>query len=221
MRSVFDKRYEEDGCRKMGYAKSVARRNSNGKFLWITHKVHPALKARFMRRRALNARGSSSKAHLDRRFKRRHGVPHMDDGSQLLKALIVLMLKILDNADRTSSFVVLINLLCPLDQSRWSSPASNESFASRNQKFSDLVAKCLIKLTKHELSHDVFLGKCCHCHFDEVVSEQNTRSGVFINLYASALSFHDVLFVLASNAKPKVVFEGLNPKFFNAAIPSI
>ncbi|CAL5412185.1 unnamed protein product [Camellia sinensis] len=75
-------------------------------------------------------------------------VPRMDDGSQLLKALNVLMLKILDNAERTSSFVVLINLLRPLDPSRWPSPALNESFASRNQKFSDLVVKCLIKLTK-------------------------------------------------------------------------
>ncbi|XWS20791.1 hypothetical protein CRYUN_Cryun31cG0132900 [Craigia yunnanensis] len=75
-------------------------------------------------------------------------VPHMDDGSQLLKALNVLMLKILDNADRTSSFVVLINLLHPLDPSRWPSPATNETFAARNQKFSDLVVKCLIKLTK-------------------------------------------------------------------------
>nr|DAD22961.1 TPA_asm: hypothetical protein HUJ06_024424 [Nelumbo nucifera] len=75
-------------------------------------------------------------------------VPLMDDGSQLLKALNVLMLKILDNAERTSSFVVLINLLRPLDPSRWPSPASNEIFAARNQKFSDLVVKCLIKLTK-------------------------------------------------------------------------
>ncbi|KAJ9168430.1 hypothetical protein P3X46_019955 [Hevea brasiliensis] len=75
-------------------------------------------------------------------------VPHMDDGSQLLKALNVLMLKILDNADRTSSFVVLINLLRPLDPSRWPSPALSETVAVRNQKFSDLVVKCLIKLTK-------------------------------------------------------------------------
>ncbi|CAI0393666.1 unnamed protein product [Linum tenue] len=75
-------------------------------------------------------------------------VPHMDDGSQLLKALNVLMLKILDNADRTSSFAVLINLLRPLDPSRWPLPASTEAFAIRNQKFSDLVVKCLIKLTK-------------------------------------------------------------------------
>ncbi|KAG9155040.1 hypothetical protein Leryth_019560 [Lithospermum erythrorhizon] len=75
-------------------------------------------------------------------------VPRMDDGSQLLKALNVLMLKILDNADRTSSFVVLINRLRPLDPSWWPSPAVNESPAMRNQKFSDLVVKCLIKLTK-------------------------------------------------------------------------
>jgi cytoskeleton-associated protein 5 len=64
-------------------------------------------------------------------------VPRMDDGSQLLKALNVLMLKILDNADRTSSFVVLINLLRPLDPSRWPSRAPNESQAKvvkgRNQ----------------------------------------------------------------------------------------
>ncbi|XP_074572008.1 protein MOR1-like isoform X1 [Curcuma longa] len=75
-------------------------------------------------------------------------VPVMDDGSQLLKALNVLMLKILDNAERTSSFVVLINLLRPLDPSRWPSPASSEALIIRNQKFSDLVVKCLIKLTK-------------------------------------------------------------------------
>ncbi|XP_065871937.1 protein MOR1-like [Euphorbia lathyris] len=82
-------------------------------------------------------------------------VPNMDDGSQLLKALNVLMLKILDNAGRTSSFAVLINLLSPLDPSRWPSPASSETFAIRNQKFFDLVVKCLIKLTK-------VIGFCCN-----------------------------------------------------------
>ncbi|GJY81587.1 hypothetical protein Tco_0494338, partial [Tanacetum coccineum] len=75
-------------------------------------------------------------------------VPRMHDGSQLLKVLNVLMLRILDNAERTSSFVVLISLLIPLDPSRWPSPPSNESFATRNRKFSNLVVKCLIKLTK-------------------------------------------------------------------------
>jgi len=44
-----------------------------------------------------------------------------------------------------------------LDPSRWPSLASNESFASRNQKFSDLVVKCLIKLTKVTY-HFQFLG---------------------------------------------------------------
>ncbi|KAI5081631.1 hypothetical protein GOP47_0001374 [Adiantum capillus-veneris] len=75
-------------------------------------------------------------------------VPLMDDGSQLLKALNVLMLKILENADRTSAFVVLIQLLRPIDYSRFPGPTSEESTMIRSQKFSDLVVKCLIKLTK-------------------------------------------------------------------------
>ncbi|GAU49851.1 hypothetical protein TSUD_301570 [Trifolium subterraneum] len=84
-------------------------------------------------------------------------VPHMDDESQLLKALNVLMLKILDNADQTSSYIVLINLLRPLDQSRWPSPASNESFTSRNQKFSDLVVKCIHQAYKDRILQSIHL----------------------------------------------------------------
>ncbi|KAH9795891.1 protein MOR1 [Citrus sinensis] len=107
-------------------------------------------------------------------------VPHMDDGSQLLKALNVLMLKILDNADRTSSFVVLINLLRPLDPSRWPSPASNESFAARNQRFSDLVVKCLIKLTKvlQSTIYDVDLDRILqsiHVYLQELGMEEIRR----------------------------------------------
>ncbi|XP_044495170.1 protein MOR1 isoform X2 [Mangifera indica] len=107
-------------------------------------------------------------------------VPHMDDGSQLLKALNVLMLKILDNADRTSSFVVLINLLRPLDPSRWPSPATNESFAARNQRFSDLVVKCLIKLTKvlqstiYEVDLDRIL-QSIHVYLQELGMEEIRR----------------------------------------------
>ncbi|KAL7242510.1 hypothetical protein ACSBR1_014978 [Camellia fascicularis] len=107
-------------------------------------------------------------------------VPRMDDGSQLLKALNVLMLKILDNAERTSSFVVLINLLRPLDPSRWPSPALNESFASRNQKFSDLVVKCLIKLTKvlqstiYEVDLDRIL-QSIHIYLQELGMEEIRR----------------------------------------------
>ncbi|GKE68648.1 hypothetical protein Tco_1526720, partial [Tanacetum coccineum] len=53
-----------------------------------------------------------------------------------------------DKGEPTLSFVVLISLLKPLDRSRWPSPSSNESFATRNMKFSGLVVKCLVKLKK-------------------------------------------------------------------------
>ncbi|KAL8467970.1 hypothetical protein ACS0TY_031278 [Phlomoides rotata] len=110
-------------------------------------------------------------------------VPLMDDGSQLLRALNVLMLKILDNADRTSSFSVLINLLRPLDPSRWPAPASNESLVIRNQKFSDLVVKCLIKLTKvlQNTIYDVDLDRILqsiHIYLQELgMDEIRKRAG--------------------------------------------
>ncbi|XP_072953995.1 protein MOR1-like isoform X1 [Typha angustifolia] len=107
-------------------------------------------------------------------------IPLMDDGSQLLKALNVLMLKILDNAERTSSFVVLINLLRPLDPARWPSPASIDSFPARNQKFSDLVVKCLIKLTKvlQSTIYEVDLGRILqsiHVYLQELGMEEIRR----------------------------------------------
>ncbi|CAM0883094.1 unnamed protein product [Alopecurus aequalis] len=107
-------------------------------------------------------------------------VPLMDDGSQLLKALNVLMLKILDNAERTSSFVVLINLLRPLDPSRWPGPTHSESLAVKNQKFSDLVVKCLIKLTKvlqstiYEVDLDRIL-QSVHIYLQELGMEEIRR----------------------------------------------
>uniref|UniRef100_A0A1J3JK11 Protein MOR1 n=1 Tax=Noccaea caerulescens TaxID=107243 RepID=A0A1J3JK11_NOCCA len=107
-------------------------------------------------------------------------VPRMEDGSQLLKALNVLMLKILDNADRTSSFVVLISLLRPLDPSRWPSPATAEVYVVRNQKFSDLVVKCLIKLTKllqstiYEVDLDRLL-QSIHVYLQELGMEEIRR----------------------------------------------
>ncbi|GFQ07256.1 protein mor1 [Phtheirospermum japonicum] len=110
-------------------------------------------------------------------------VPQMDDGSQLLRALNVLMLKILDNADRTSSFAVLINLLRPLDPSRWPAPATNESLIIRNQKFSDLVVKCLIKLTKvlQNTIYDVDLDRILqsiHVYLQELgMDEIRKRAG--------------------------------------------
>lgn len=107
-------------------------------------------------------------------------VPLMDDGSQLLKALNVLMLKILENAERTSAFAVLIYLLRPLDPSRWPSPASEDVFVARSQKFSDLVVKCLIKLTK-VLQNTIFevdldrLLQSIHVYLQELGMEEIRR----------------------------------------------
>ena len=53
-----------------------------------------------------------------------------------------------ENAERTSACVVLIYLLRPFAPSRWPSPASEDASVARSQKFSDLVVKFLIKLTK-------------------------------------------------------------------------
>ncbi|CAA7020371.1 unnamed protein product [Microthlaspi erraticum] len=97
-------------------------------------------------------------------------VPRMEDGSQLLKALNVLMLKILDNADRTSSFVVLISLLRPLDPSRWPSPATAEVYAVRNQKFSDL----LLQSTIYEVDLDRLL-QSIHVYLQELGMEEIRR----------------------------------------------
>ncbi|XP_074307660.1 protein MOR1-like isoform X2 [Silene latifolia] len=107
-------------------------------------------------------------------------VPRMVEGDQLLKALNVLMLKILDNADRTSSFVVLINLLRPLDPSKWPATASNEAISVRSQKFSDLVVKCLIKLTKvlQSTIYDVDLDRILqsiHVYLQELGMEEIRR----------------------------------------------
>nr|GEW51009.1 protein MOR1 [Tanacetum cinerariifolium] len=99
-------------------------------------------------------------------------IPRMDDGSKILKASNSLILKILENAGRTSSFVVLIGLL---------SPPSNMSFASRNMKFLDLVVKCLIKLTKilestiNEVDIDCIL-QSIHVYLQELGVEEIKRS---------------------------------------------
>ena len=68
-------------------------------------------------------------------------VGKMDEGSQLVKALNVLMLKVLEHCPRTSSFRALIQLLARAPES----VAEDESALT---KFNDLVVKCLIKLTK-------------------------------------------------------------------------
>ena len=67
-------------------------------------------------------------------------VPSLEEGNQLLRALNVLMLKMLENGNRTSSF---LSLLWLLGEGGVSVPADLRG------RFSDLVIKCLIKQTKH------------------------------------------------------------------------
>uniref|UniRef100_A0A061RZH6 Cytoskeleton-associated protein 5 n=1 Tax=Tetraselmis sp. GSL018 TaxID=582737 RepID=A0A061RZH6_9CHLO len=70
----------------------------------------------------------------------------LQEGGQLLKALNVLMLKILDNSNRTHVFSALLSLLrCPPQPL---SASDSASARTQEQKFVDLVVKCLIKLTK-------------------------------------------------------------------------
>jgi cytoskeleton-associated protein 5 len=106
----------------------------------------------------------------------------MDDGSQLLKAMNVLMLKILENADRTSAFIVLIYLLRPMGSSKFTGRQQGTAVI-RNQKFLDLVVKCLIKLTKVlgstllEVDLDRIL-QSIHEYFEELgMAEIRKRAG--------------------------------------------
>ncbi|KAL4191803.1 hypothetical protein AMTRI_Chr06g190890 [Amborella trichopoda] len=89
----------------------------------------------------------------------------MDDGSQLLKALNVLMLKILDNAERTSSFVVLITLLRPLDPSKWPLLASGDTFAAR------ILLSNVLQSTIFEVDVDRIL-QIIHLYLQELGMEE-------------------------------------------------
>ena len=65
----------------------------------------------------------------------------MDEGPQLIKALNVLMLKVLEHCPKTSSFTALLRLLA-------TPPDSVARDPEATAKFHELVVKCLIKLTK-------------------------------------------------------------------------
>jgi len=69
-------------------------------------------------------------------------VPRIEEGGQLVRALNLLMLKVLENANRTSTFVALLLMLRKPPASMLSTDAE------RRVRFSDLVVKCLIKLTR-------------------------------------------------------------------------
>lgn len=59
-----------------------------------------------------------------------------------------LILRLQENTDRTSSFVILISLLRPNGVSDLPSARQQQVIRERGPRFTDLVVKCLIKLTK-------------------------------------------------------------------------
>ena len=73
-------------------------------------------------------------------------LPHVQDGQQLLRALNLLMLKVLDHGDRNLCFSVLLRLLSYSAEEIEELPA-NRAFL-KHPRCADLVLKCLWKLTK-------------------------------------------------------------------------
>ena len=67
--------------------------------------------------------------------------PEMEEGPALVKALNVLMLKVLEHCQRMNSFNVLLRLLA-------TPPVTVAKDEHLTQRFHELVVKCLIKLTK-------------------------------------------------------------------------
>ena len=102
-------------------------------------------------------------------------VPRMEEGPQLVKALNVLMLKVLEHCPRTSSFRALLRLLATPPES----VADDEATTAR---FNELVVKCLIKLTKalgatlHEVRLPELLQEI-HGYFDALGTEEIRRRG--------------------------------------------
>eukprot|EP00899_Mesostigma_viride_P007986 jgi/Mesvir1/17189/Mv07609-RA.2 len=111
----------------------------------------------------------------------------VEDGQQLVRALNVLMLKILENAVRTSSFCVLLSLFRPYDPAAGPSPLPSMSQeAARGlpgAKFLDLIVKCLIKLTKAlaQTIHDIDVDKlllAIHAYLSALGVEEIRRRAV-------------------------------------------
>jgi hypothetical protein len=76
------------------------------------------------------------------------GVRQLEEGTSLLKALNILMLKILENSRRNYSFASLLRLLRTPPPAVAEDAAAGGGVGAVPAKFSDLVVKCLIKLTK-------------------------------------------------------------------------
>lgn len=72
----------------------------------------------------------------------------MQEGVALLKALNLLMMKILENCNRTQVYIVLIDLLRNPYERVLALPGANADRDKQEAKWFDLAVKCTIKLTK-------------------------------------------------------------------------
>ena len=105
-------------------------------------------------------------------------LPKLEEGTQLLKALNMLMLKVLESSRKTVSFCALIHLIKP-SSIRAIEAEYEEGY---KQRFVDLVVKCLIKLTKTigGCIGDVNIERVLlsvHGFFSELTPEEMKRRG--------------------------------------------
>lgn len=85
-------------------------------------------------------------------------MPRIQEGGQLMRAMNVLMLKVMENANKTQLFESLLFLL------RSMPPKVERSPPDVQGRFMDLVVKCLIKTTKAVGGFiEVGFKDVCHC----------------------------------------------------------
>lgn len=90
-------------------------------------------------------------------------VGEMEEGKNILKALNLLIIKLLENTDKTACFSVLIAQLKDSIPPLETLPNSNADGSSVYPKVTDMIVKCLLKITKvlsatiNEINCDVLL----------------------------------------------------------------
>ncbi len=75
-------------------------------------------------------------------------VGEMEEGKNILKALNLLIIKLLENTDKTACFSVLISQLKESIPPLETLPNSNPDGSSVYPKVTDMIVKCLLKITK-------------------------------------------------------------------------
>jgi cytoskeleton-associated protein 5 len=75
-------------------------------------------------------------------------VGEMEEGKNILKALNLLIIKLLENTDKTACFSVLVQQLKDSIPPLETLPSSNADGSSVYPKVTDMIVKCLLKITK-------------------------------------------------------------------------